>query len=336
MNIGLVYRFGTFGGVERVLLERCRVLSQDQNVGLIYIYILEMEAAFLHFLEEQSRECDQLNKMRIAFSLEELESKCDVIFTIDTLIGKTKVPQFFENHSTYPKSFNLIPREEKVIVPSLAQKKLLMHSTDIKPKNIFVIENPLAVDWMFIKQRPQIDRSSSRNNFLWVSRIDGLKAHHAKDFSRACETLDDFKIHLVGRFALGKNAIMLSNIFPLSVLGRVRYYGEMNFAETDALLSDFALMSGNNFSICLSNIESFNLSSRAAGLNGLATIVPDLEVHRDGAFDCLYGSEGTSEVAKEISDFVLSYDKFRKSKKVSYDYDSIFLQSWNSFFNQIC
>jgi hypothetical protein len=329
MNIGFVYAHGAFGGVERVILERTRVLSTDPEIEKIFLCILNLDPSFRLFLENQIKSNAYLHKLVILDKLEDLDFSTDLVFSIDTPVDGLSVPVIYENHSTYNRSLIDLWKYPTVIVPSQIQKDFLLKNSLARAESIRVLRNPLQLGWMHSSfGASDIKGLSQTKNIIIPSRIDPLKYHHIDALKLACRGFDDVTIHLVGRFATELRDQAFTKYLGDEFIKKISFYGELDFAATDDFLMILGKASGESFLVNLSQNESFNLAGRLAIMAGLKAIVPRIPAHEPLTFPFTFSPTDEQKAATEITSALLNPHSVADLKNETDKYDLGFSEDW--------
>jgi hypothetical protein len=299
MNVGFTYPYATFGGCERVILERVRILNEVEYVSRVSLHFAQQNTRFISFVKHQMEENPLFAKVVLLTDVESLKN-CDLIFNLDSNLPFNHGSVVFESHTPYFENIRKsIDGRSRIIVPSNAHGDSLKR--DGFQGDYDVIENEITFDWFVAYQdltRMLNSFQDDRQYLIIFSRLDELKFFHKKFLFEILSRNDDLLVVQAGKFS--RNLTEKGTIFgfPYSVLPRIQFLGEVDFATNDLLFQFFAKRSAKSFHLSLSMRESFNLSAFQAKKVGIPAITPGDGVSKELSPDFIFTDQNAGESAE--------------------------------------
>jgi glycosyltransferase involved in cell wall biosynthesis len=287
MNVLLIYQFCTFGGVERMVLNRTMTFRKhDLDVRLSVGFLQDYRGA-LHSFQDYIRS-QGLEQWLSAFIISEESfpglNHYDLVLNIDTpqVFDRTSKAGnlFVECHTPYVENRqylkNLPENVRGLLVPSESFKSLLLGEFDPLPP-IYVLPNPVT-DEFFNLTRGRENGIFSRRPLAYLARLDDLK--NIDEAMMIFETLagdDRMMFALVGRGA--EEGRLLGELENKHLLGKTFLRDQLGFGDVPA----FIRMVRDHRGIFLSPSkgESFGLSAAEFISGGVPVLLSDIPPHRE-------------------------------------------------------
>ncbi len=183
MDVFIIYQFCTFGGVERVLLNRAKAFKENNlDVKITVGYLFDSGAldSFKTYITNHGLDDFITAVILDQNSFPKLE-KYDCIFVIDTpqVLDqmKTEKKVFIECHTHYTQNrqyLRSIPANiQGIIVPSKSFGKLIENEFSNLPP-IFVLPNPVPMAF-FDVDSIHIESTFDKRLLTYFGRLDELK-----------------------------------------------------------------------------------------------------------------------------------------------------------------
>lgn len=283
-RIRFFYPWATLGGVERVLINRARVLLSESSEYIICF----------HFLHDSGG----LNAFKKALASYGLNAQVDVGFLISNnydvnfIIDCPEVLEVFESkgwnyyiecHTAYQENQNYLSKKRTsclgVVVPSKDFGKEIGLRFLIPENNIHVFEN--FVPW-------ELDENQSLHDFFpdwnctpicFLGRMDKLKN---PEFY--LDLIADLEVRYPGRFIgimcgpMSPEVDIQKEIFHRKLLGRVVLLPSIPFYAVSRFFQ--ALKDSAGIFVSPSQGESFGLSAAEAICAGLPVILSKIDAHK--------------------------------------------------------
>lgn len=314
----VVYQFATFGGVERVLLNRAEAFKYYKKNYKIYVYFYEdygAKKSLRKYIEKEGLE----DYIEIVDTLN--PGKYDIIISIDT-------PQIFANKNinaaniyieshTYEKKYRTylneyIGKVKKVIVPSKVFYNKITSEYKIKDKNsIAVIKNFIPWD-----MKSEIDSRViqlpkwNKNLVFYYGRMDSNK--NTKELIKATKLYNEnykekILLILIGR--IDPEYKLENFINKEHMTDSVILLPPIIFNKIPTLLK--TMKANNAIFISSSKGETYSLSAAESIFFDIPVILSDIEAHKEllqNDKDFLYELEDINDMIYKINKTFKNYD----------------------------
>ena len=341
MDVFIIYQFCTFGGVERVLLNRAKVYKENNlDVKITAGYLFDSGAldSFKIYIKEHHLE-DYISAKILNQGAFINLSEYDAIFVIDTpqvfdQIKKLK-NVYIECHTHYSENRQYlgdIPSNiNGIIVPSIAFKKLIQGEFPHLP-HVFVLPNPIPTEFFETGLIP-VDKYFNKRLITYLGRLDDLK-----NYSEALNLFDLYVDQDEIMFTvIGNGVTQEENIHKLQskhILRKTLLRDQIGFDQVPYLIKLVKHHRGVYFSP--SKGESFGLSVAEFISGGVPVLLSDIDAHRDlveNDEDFLY-SLGDVQLAKVKMDLILENWEAMSHKVAEYSNKfraKTFITAWDKF-----
>lgn len=342
MEVLVVYQFCTFGGVERMLLNRALAFEAaplDVRLSIGYLHDSGALQDFQRFVSAHG-----LNNRVDPFIMEgpadsRWRQQYDLILVIDTpealpyLSGRRNL--YIECHTPYRpnrKYLNRIPKNVRgVLVPSESFGQLI-HAEFSRLPALDVLPNPVPDDF-FDCPAPGAGIFAKRP-ISYLGRLDELKnVTEAVQVFRRLRQVDDVMFFIVGQGAAQPDT--LKSLSVAGILGRTFVRDSLPFESVPSLVG--MVKAGRGAYLSPSKGESFGLSVAEFMAGGVPVMVSDIPAHRElveGDERFLYTLGDIDAAARrllsllenwnDMSELVSRYAaKFRKDR---------FIRQWQNLF----
>jgi glycosyltransferase involved in cell wall biosynthesis len=339
MDVLIIYQFCTFGGVERVILNRTKVFkkhSQNVRISVGYLYDQGALQSFQAYIRAHDLD-DYLVPFILPanFSLE--GRNYDYIFVIDTpqVLERTSRAGnlFIECHTPYWENRqylkNIPPNIQGILVPSEAFRTLLASEFPALPP-ISVLPNPVS-DEFFENQPPNHTRIFTRRPITYFARVEDIK--------NASEAIQIFELFAedtnVVYFIIGKGAGQKSLIRSLEHKGlieRALLRDQVEFDDVPSLVN--LVKDHRGVFLSPSKGESFGLSAAEFISSGVPVLLSDIPPHRDLVENderFLYSLGDTHSAREKLVKLLLRWDAMSETvKKYGNKFrGDVFMKAWN-------
>ncbi len=286
MDILIIYQFCSFGGVERVVLNRARAFekyAQDVRISVGYLQDLGALKSFQAYIQANKLD-DRLSAFLVdPASLPDL-SRYDFVLNIDT-------PQIFdaahhtanmvmECHTPYIENRqylkNLPQNIHNIIVPSEAFKSLIVSEFPQLPP-VFVLPNPVSQEF-FNLPLAEGDRIFNKRPLAYLARLDKLKnfTEAARIFELFAEN-EDVMFAVAGSGAEDPN--LIGEYEAKKLLGKTFLRDRIDFDSVPAYVR--MIKNHRGVFISPSSGESFGLSAAEFISAGVPVLLSDIPPHRE-------------------------------------------------------
>lgn len=320
-KILVVYQFATFGGVERVLLNRAEAFKHYKKNYKLYVYFYEdygAKKAIRKYISEM--ELDEYIEVVDKLDVQEY----DYIFSIDT-------PQIFEERGiemkdvyiethTAEKKYRKYLKEvfgkvKKVIVPSQVFYDQIVDEYGLKDtSNLFVLSNFVLRDIKPLTEDRLTLPAWNKKIVFYFGRIDENK--------NVKETVLGLKSY-IENYDANTILIIVGKIDPdynfekfiedEGLLGSVVLYPPIHFEKIDKLLQTLKTMKA--VFVSSSRGETFSLSSAEAISIDIPSVLSNIPAHKELVQDdekFLYKLGDHEECAKKIDEAFKNYQSYAK------------------------
>jgi glycosyltransferase involved in cell wall biosynthesis len=341
----MIYQFCSFGGVERVLLNRAIAFKNAQlNIKMSICYLHDSGALrffrdyiILHDLE-QVIEPLLLNTS----SDDRLGRTYDLILVIDTpevlpdLAGRDHV--YVECHSPYwanRQYLRNIPKGIRgVIVPSESLRILIQKDFRNLPP-IHTISNPVPDE--FFQYRVPVSTTFQKRPISYLARLDSLKnIREALDVFECFKDVENTMFFIVGEGAIRED--FLRSLRAKGIMNKAFLRNSLPFDKIPLLVSTIRAHRG--VFISSSKGESFGLSVAEFMAGGVPVLVSDIPAHRElvnGNDNFLYALGDVDSASKKISLLLENWDRM---SDLMGDYanrfrEGRFINEWLAFLSSV-
>lgn len=342
MKILFIYQFCSFGGVERVILNRVEAWKESARPIKVDIAYLSDAGGFGSFKRYIDAFCLS-DYLRIAVVRNNLEGIAaagyDMVFVIDTpeVLEKLRHSRhlFVECHTPYRENrayLSDLPDSVKaVLVPSASFRDEIRSEVPAK-KDIFVLPNTLSRIFFQAGDR-------SRGIFLgkrplaYMARLDDLKnIGEAVAIFESYKEREDLMFMVVGKGATDE--AFIRSLRKKDLLRKTYLRSRIEFAR----VPDFFGMLRDHRGLFLSPSrgESFGMAVAESIASAVPVVISDIPPHRElvgSNSDFLYPQGKIREAAKKID--VLLSDWDRASLTIGGNRDRLrhrlFLGAWDEF-----
>lgn len=286
MRILFVYRYATFGGVERVLLNRAGALYEEYGMDLLIdLLFLWDGGAFNSINNGLPPNCEAF--LGSAFH-KDLNKSYDMIFIVDTPSFYNYVTGYrgvlgVECHTLYKdkrlETFKDIPQNVSVfVVPTLYQKELIEFEFPemIKDRCIFILPN-FVPDYFYDSPESVIMPEFVQRPVAFFHRLDDLKNYReaVSIFSRLLNRRRDVVLLISGKI---DNSIEKTfNYLYEKLKGNFCYLPKVNFSRMPGVLK--YLYSKRGIFLSTSKGESFGMSVAEAMSVGVPVLLSNIPPH---------------------------------------------------------
>ena len=342
MKILVIYQLCSFGGVERVLLNRAKTFRKyHQNVKISVGYLHDYGAlasfqAYIHI--------NKLDEYLSAFLIEQETfpdmNQYDFVFNIDTphVFAQTHHARniFVECHTSIVQNrqyLRALPKNVRgLLVPSNSFKSILKEEFELLPP-ISVLPNPVTEEFFDISVATE-DRIYSAIPLAYLARLDD----ELKNFSETARIFELFAndrnimFAIVGRGA--EDANLLHDLEDKMMIGKTFLRSQIDF---DAV-ADFVkiIKSHRGILVSSSRAESFGLSAAEFISAGVPVLLSNIGSHAelvDGDDKFLY-PVGEIQLARDkITKLLHQWDEASQAVK-SYGEKfsgASFIRAWQGF-----
>jgi glycosyltransferase involved in cell wall biosynthesis/2-polyprenyl-3-methyl-5-hydroxy-6-metoxy-1,4-benzoquinol methylase len=344
MRLLVIYAYCTFGGVERVVLNR---LEAFRNAGLD----VRMDMVFLHdgggfrSFNAYVKSFDLSRYITIHLvngnlSRQFLLNEYDMVFDIDTpsvFEDLKNCENFFvECHTPYKENrgyLKTLPDYVKaILVPSKAFREEIRTETS-RSVPIFVFPNSVSAIFfrnfdegqnvVFFKKRP----------LAYMARLDELKnVEEALRIFAELKDRTDIMFMIIGKDATDE--IFMKRLKAFGILGKTFIRSKMSFDDVPRFLS--LLKNHKGIFLSPSKGESFGMAVAESIVSSVPVMVSDIPPHRDllgSNEDFLYPLGNLQEARKRITNLLDHWDQYSRTMKEyagPLDHSS-FIKAWTAF-----
>jgi glycosyltransferase involved in cell wall biosynthesis len=285
MDVLIIYQFCTFGGVERVVLNRAKAFkkfNRDVNISVGYLHDIGALGSFQAYIQTH-----QLGDRLKAFLVDEQSlSKLDhydyvmIIDTPQVMDQITKADNItIECHTPYIENrqylHELPDNIRKIIVPSASfRATILKEFPDLPP--VFVLPNPVP-DEFFESSVIFDEKIFSKRPLTYFGRRDDLK-----NFAEALRIFElfnneeDIMLIVIGGGSGHPN--FYQSVAHIQMLGKALLRDRIDFDKAPYLIN--LVKEHRGIFISPSKGESFGLSAAEFMCGGVPVILSDIPEHR--------------------------------------------------------
>jgi glycosyltransferase involved in cell wall biosynthesis len=336
LKVLYVYRFATFGGVERVLLSRAEAFKQYGVHVRIFLYFFE-DLGARHAIKEYIDTAELSEYVTLVKDIRAHEY--DYVISIDTPeILKYKIDNsklLFECHTTYARDrvyLSRLPGNIRLVVPSAAMKKDLEQEQPQLNGKIVVLRNYVAVD--------QADHDSAgifwqKRPLLYLGRMD-----EHKNIREALDVFESYRRHhgddlmLILAGMVTESIDLHAELRQRHLLDRTVVFPPIRFDRVQQIYS--LVKKHKGIFISSSHGESFGLSVAEAMANGLPVLLSGIGAHADlvqGNMDFLYPLGDPVAGAVKLEHIVCNYHEMQmKIEGLKGQFSmATFIEDWQRF-----
>lgn len=339
MDILTIYQFCTFGGVERVLLNRASAFKKsgmDVTIHVGYLNDYGALSSFKHYIQMNG-----LNDYLVPFLLEDKSMLHKNGYPLITVID---TPQIFDEisslenvviecHTPYVENqqyLKIIPKNiNSVIVPSYSfQTYLIKEFPELK--NVKVWSNPVSEDFFVDDEQP---KRFTKRPLTVLSRMDSLKnVSETMEIFQSVNYRDDIFFILIGRgISIDQRVDLLEQ---KRILNNTLFRDNIPFNDVPKLTT--LVKQNRGLFVSSSKGESFGLSAAEFICRGVPVLLSDIPAHADlvNHDDRFLYPLGNITLAKEKVIYLLdnwdSMSIVTSSFREKFRYTS-FIQDWTQF-----
>ena len=343
MKIFYIYQLCSFGGVERVLLNRSKAFIQngiDIHISVGYLYDLGALKSFQNYISENSLSAHISASLLSDKSFANLD-EYDFIFNIDTphAFEFTRYAKnvYLECHTPYMESRQYLkeipPNILGVIVPSLSFKKLLLREFEALPE-IYVLPNPVAQEFFNIKTSESVFYQG--RPIAYLARLDNLK-----NYTEALDIFQEFKddnqiiYSIIGTGF--DDDLFLKTLHNKQIMGKSFWRPKLDFDAVPSFIG--MIREHRGVFLSPSTGESFGLSAAEFMSAGVPVLLSDINAHQDLVdYDqrFLYPLGDIHEASEKLRKILDDWDSTSNLvKKYAHKFQGEeFTKSWQSFIGE--
>lgn len=319
MEVLVIYQFCTFGGVERVILNRANALrkhGQDVHISVCYLKDYGALQSFQQYIQLNSL-TDQVSAFLMNDTILSNLDDYDLVLNIDTpqLFEDTQnVKKFFvECHTPYIQNRqylkDLPPNVCGIVVPSTAFKNILLGEFPNLPP-VTVLQNPVSDEFFSISE--DINARYPKRPLAYLARLDELK-NYPEAFDIFSEFSQDEKVMfaIVGKATSLTQKRVLTLLREKGIIGKTIIRSEIDFNA----VPDFIKLIKSHHGIFVSPSlgESFGLSVAEFMSAGVPVILSRIDVHgelvnNDHRF--LYNNGDIVSARNKIINILANWDEY--------------------------
>jgi glycosyltransferase involved in cell wall biosynthesis len=340
MKLFMIYRFCTFGGVERVILNRLesyRKYRIDIKIDLLYLHDHGGLKSLQRYLDSfnLNRYIDiHVSSDRFPDSLN--IDDYDMVLNIDTpsvledLKGCKNL--FVECHTPYKENRSYLKKlpdhVKAVVVPSESFRNIIIKEVPAQ-KDIILLPNPVS-EIFFEPVLPERRLSFNKRPVVYMARLDDLKnIREALKIFRELRSREDVMFIIIGRGATEKDFI--KRVEEAGILAKTVIRSKIHFDRVPGFLA--ILKNRRGIFLSPSKGESFGLAVAESMAANVPVMVSDIPPHRELLFsdtDFLYPSGDVRKAVEKIDNILDNWDKYSTTLK-DYTYPLMhksFIDAW--------
>ena len=343
MDVFVIYQFCTFGGVERVLLNRANAYKENNvDVKITAGYLMDSGAldSFMVYIKDHDLD-DYLSAEILNDDSFNNLGNFNAIFVIDTPQVFDRISKasnvFIECHTHYTENrqyLKHIPSNiNGIIVPSNSFKDLIQSEFPHLPP-VFVLPNPIPKEFFKIESIP-VEQYFKKRPIIYLGRLDELK--NIKEALRLFDNFlneEDIMFCIVGNGATQKENI--HRLYKTRLLRKTLLRDQIGFDQVPYLIK--LVKHHRGVYLSPSKGESFGLSVAEFMSGGVPVLLSDIAAHQelvenDKRFLYTLGDLQSAQNKlnlilrswDEMADYVYTYaNKFR---------DQRFIEAWQGLFS---
>lgn len=339
MDVLITYQFCTFGGVERLILNRATAFKKHGVNVVIHVGFLSDSGAldsFKNYIKKNSLE-EIVKPFIISGNSFFNNDKFDLTLVIDSpqILDRLSSYKnvFVECHTPYAENRRYLGNISKeiagIIVPSLAFKTIIL---DEYPniKSPIVLPNPIPDEFnedvvipTFLLKRP----------LVYLARLDNLKNfEEAGQIFNLFKDRKDLMFIVVGEGSTDKKVI--SSFEQLGLIENSILRDRINFFQVPRLIS--MVKKAKGIFLSPSKGESFGLSAAEFICGGVPVLLSNIPAHNaliDNDKHFLYELGDKKSAKLKIEKILENWDSLSKSvSKHGHKFkDKFFIEAWSNF-----
>ncbi len=285
MDVLVIYQFCTFGGVERVILNRAKAFRKQRLDVKISIGYLRDRGALQSF--KDYIDVNNLNGVVSPFilpaDLSHKWDKYDYVFIIDTpeVFEATASAQnvYVECHTPYKQSRqylgNMPGHVKGILVPAKSFKTLIQNEFSNLPE-VFVMPNPVSDE--FYNIRPLETEIFTKRPLTYFARVEDLKNFiEAARIFELTSSMDDVMYWIIGEG--GDEKKLIHSLERKGLLERSILRDRVDFDKVPTLVN--LVKRHRGIFISPSKGESFGLSAAEFMSGGVPVLLSDIPAHKE-------------------------------------------------------
>lgn len=345
MDILLIYQYCTFGGVERVILNRAEVFKEygfDIRISVGYLYDSGALLAFRRYVHNH-----HLDEILIPFLIPSYDSigwkNYDLVLVIDTPQILQEIKDLgnvcVECHTSYKENQqylrNVPDGVRAILVPSASFKLLLQQEYPVLPK-IYVIPNPVAYDFFESLSLSEHKMLLPRRPLSYIGRLDKLKnIEEVLNIFNFFKDIEEIMYVLIGHGVSDKKFII--DLKEKGLISKTFLRDQIDFDDVPSLVN--FTMQHKGIYLSASTGESFGLGPAEFMSGGVPVLLSDIPAHRelvDNDDNFLYNLGDVTMAKEKILNILHHWDKMSTVIQVySMKFAAeVFLEAWLSFLNE--
>jgi glycosyltransferase involved in cell wall biosynthesis len=282
MDVLVIYQYCTFGGVERLILNRATAFMKHRYNIITHVGYLSDSGAlnsFKNYILKNNLQ-DIILPFLIPNNYSIINANYDLILIIDTpeiLVRMSSFDNvFIECHSAYIENrqyLSSIPKEIRgIIVPSLSFKAIIQEEFP-NLRSLIVLPNPVPNEFHTIKSNPI---SFNKRPLIYLARLDNLKNYEeAVQIFKLFKDRQDIMYIVVGEGATDSKVI--TTFEQLGLIENSILRDKMNFDQIPQLIS--LVKKANGIYLSPSKGESFGLSAAEFISGGVPVLLSNIPAH---------------------------------------------------------
>jgi glycosyltransferase involved in cell wall biosynthesis len=348
MKLFIIYRFCTFGGVDRVILNRLeayRKYRMDIKIDLLYLY----DYGGLKSLQRYLDSFNLSGYIDIHVSSDTFPANLnindyDMVLNIDTpsafehLKGCKNL--FVECHTPYKENrtyLKTLPEYVKaVVVPSWAFRNIISKEVPAQ-KDIFVLPNSVS-EIFFNSNLPEQHSSFNKRPVAYMARLDDLKnIREALKIFRELKSREDVMFIIIGSGAVQKDFV--DRVEKAGILAKTVIRSKIHFDQVPQFLA--MLKNRRGIFLSPSKGESFGLAVAESIAAQVPVMVSDILPHRDllsSDSNFLYPQGDVRKAGEKINNILDNWENHSNTLK-NYTYPlmhKLFIEEWEKLAAPFC
>ena len=342
MKLLIIYAFCTFGGVERVILNRIEAFNRfkhDIKIDMIFLHDTGGFESFTEYIKSfnLSEYIDSyiLNgDIHRHFRLNEY----DMVFNIDTPSVFDELREcknlYVECHTAYNENrtyLRSLPDNVKgVVVPSEIFRNEIRSEI---PRSVDLYVLPNIVSGIFFDNNYKQRAFFKKRPIAYMARLDKLKnIDEAIKIFKEFRTKDDIMYIIIGNGATDE--CFVNRLKKADLLSRSFIRTKINFDKVPQFLSLLKIHKG--IFLYPSKAESFSMSVAESIASSVPVVASDIPPHRDlldSNMDFLYSLGNIKEAKNKIANIFDNWYDYNKTMKHYAERlkDRSFIEAWENF-----
>ena len=344
MDVLIIYQFCSFGGVERVVLNRAKAFkkfNRDINISVGYLHDIGALGSFQAYIQAH-----QLSDRLDAFLVDEQSltklDRYDYVLVIDTpqVFDKITTAEniYIECHTPYIENRqylqDLPDHIRGIIVPSASfRDTIIKEFPDLPP--VFVLPNPVP-DEFFDTPFNLSEKIFSKRPLTYFGRRDDLKNYaEAVKIFELFNIDEDIMLIVIGGGP--SQPSLIQSVADIRMLNKALLRDRIDFDKAPYLIN--LVKQHRGIFISPSKGESFGLSAAEFMCGGVPVILSDIPEHRalvDDDERFLYPLGEITTAKKRIEDILRHWEAYcvdiqNYAQKFK---GNTFLEAWDNFILQ--